>query len=309
MSGFSGFFVDAPAMVGVPDFRRPAGKALGTTEAAFQGFGNILRRTQEGARLFQRDFVHLHEAAFEWLIPNAAAQGATGVLGRAFPNEARTRGIPFFQTVYSGYTMFWPADEGLGTQTLAFLPEAYGPMQDSNMSRLLAEGFTWGTILNSSELNLAEGKLFYELDIAEPAKSMFQHHKTVLKNLIALRARARPWLVYGEMLNNPVVAGDMVDVHVQLLFGSKLSNETFKKIAVPTTAWRAADRSIRLVAANGSRTKKRVTVDLKRIGLSGDYELVDIKSRSSFGPSGKNGTITFEVPGGQGRLLVPVAKR
>ena len=40
------------------------------------------------------------------------------------------------------------------------------------------------------------------------AKGVFVHHGNVQRNLIKLRREARPWLVYGELMNNPTVGGD-----------------------------------------------------------------------------------------------------
>lgn len=305
-SSMSGFYCDLPVTVYFPDFRRPFGGELGTTELSYLGYCEIQRRMQLGAKIVGREFVTYHEAAFEWLIRCApAGQGAIGVLGRAYPGHDRTRGVPFFQAVYSGYTLFWPADEGFGTQTLLFVPGAYGDMSKSNMSRILAEGVSWGAIPNSSEIGLAEGKLFFELDVEEPVRSAFQHHKTTLRNLIALRRRARPWLTYGEMLNSPVVRGEMVDVTVKRLLNNQFTDETFRKLAIPTTAWRARDGSIRLVAVNGGRDAATVTVNLERIGIHGQWNLVDAATQEVFRPDA-NRDIEIRVEPASGRLLEPV---
>lgn len=304
-SGLAGFYSDFPVAVQFEDYRRSSGDR-GITESNYRGFLEILRKSQEGAREAGRDFVQYHEAAFEWLIPVATAgQGATGVLGRAYPKDTRTRGVPFFQAVYSGYTLFWPADEKYGPLTLALDNDTYGEMRQSNMSRLLAEGFTWGAILNSSEPELRHGKLFYELDAKEPRKSVFAHHKRTLQNLIALRKLARPWLVYGEMLQSPAVGGDEVDMTIKVLIGSQVSTERFRKLAVPTTAWRASDGTIVIVAANGGRSEAAVMLDLARLELQGKWGLWDVLTHDLLLPD-ERGTIRLAVGGGLGRLLAPV---
>lgn len=303
-SGLSGFYFDFPATVESADFRRPSGD-LGITESAYRGFKEMMRRAQEGAASVGREFASYHEAAYEWLIPvTPTGEGATGVIGRAYPGETRTRGIPFFQTVYSGYTMFWPADELLGTAHMLLVGDAYGDPRRSNISRLLAEGFTWGHILNSSDFALADGKLFWEVAVAEPLKSFFQHHKKTLRNLIALRHLARRWIVYGEMLNSPVAGGDETDVTIKIPFRGQLSQETFRKLAVPATAWRAQDGSIRIVAANGGRATAAVSLNLRRIGLPASWKLVDVRTNETFGPD-RRGHIRLTVAGGTGRLLAP----
>lgn len=304
-SGFSGFYCDAPATVGMPDWRRPAGQPVGVSVEAYEGYCKILTRAREGAEVFEREFVTLHESAFEWLVPCSSGQGAVGVIQRTYPDSENTRGVPFFQAVYSGYALFWPADEGFGTQTLLTLHEAYGDLAESNMTRLLAEGFTWGAILNSSELALPDGKLFYEADVPEPVKSSFLHHKNTLRDLIEVRRLARPWLVYGEMLNSPLVSGDMVDVHISLLFDSQFRLQTFKKLAAPVSAWRAADGSLMLVAANGGRQAATVRVDLARCGLAGDWNLRDLRTNRLFLLDPTTHTIELVVDPASGMLLEP----
>lgn len=303
-SGISAFYFDFPATVENEDFHRPSGD-LGISEDAYRGYGEMMRRARKGGLSVGREFSAYHEAAYEWLIRSTpTGEGPNGVVGRAYPGEARTRGVPFFQSVYSGYSLFWPADELYGPAYLTFLPDAYGDPRKSNMSRLLAEGFTWGHILNSSDFALKDGKLFWEAKVAEPLHSMLQHHKKLLGNLIALRRLARPWLVYGEMMQSPVAGGDSVDMTIQVLFGAKLSNETFRKLAVPTTAWRAKDGSLRLVAANGGRTAAAVDLDLRRVGLTGAWHLADVQTKEKFQPDAQ-GRIRVRVPGGTGRLLAP----
>lgn len=303
-SGVAGFYFDWPVSVGQLDFARTSGD-LGITESAYKGYVNILRAAKAGAAKAGRDFVQYHEAAFEWLISTASAgQGAVGVLGRAYPGETRTRGVPFFQAVYGGYTSFWFADERFGPQILTIEPDTYGDMAKRNMSRVLAEGFTWGSVLNSSEIALGDGKLFFELAAPEPLKGALAHHANTLTNLIALRRLARPWLVYGEMLASPVAGGDLVDMTIKIPFGLQLSKETFRKPAVPATAWRAKDGSIRIVAANGGPSAAAVLLDLTRLGLPGSSGLVDVQTKESFKPD-TSGKIRVVVGAAAGRLLQP----
>ena len=298
----SGFYSDAPVLSQAEDWKRDPGLERGVTEAGVLGYKRILSETQYGARLARKDFVQFHESAFEWLIPNAnAGQGAVGVIGRAYKDEQRTFGVPFFQAVYSGYTSFWPADEGLGTQTLLFVPDAYGPYEQFNMSRLLVEGVTWGGVPNSSEILLGQGVLFYELPIPGPIGLAFAHHKTVLKNMIALRAKAREWLVYGRLMPNPVHSADKVNVVVKRPFDGQFFDQTFPKLAAPTEAWRARDGSIRIVSANGGVLPATVTVDLARLGRRA-RGLRDTLTNEFF-PATSWRYVKYSVPGGKGRLL------
>lgn len=307
-TGLSGFYCDLPVTVGYEDWIRPVGSSLGLTKSAYRGFQNILRASRVGAAVFGHDFVHNHEGAFEWLINTAAAgQGAVGVIGRAYPDETRAFGVPFFQTVYSGYTLFWPADEGHGPQTLKFVDDPYGNPDDCNMSRILAEGVTWGMMPSSSEIDLENGKLFYESDRFPRYAAAFQHHKRTLTNLIALRRRARKWLVFGEMLQSPVAGGDTADLTIKLRFAGEPTPrlQTFSKPLVPTTAWRAADATIRLIAANGSKQPAKVVLSLQRIGLPAGQVLVDTDTNETFSP--RAGTQQIEVPvaPATGRILEP----
>lgn len=304
-SGVSGLYADFPVAVQCEDYWRVAGD-VGVTESSYKGYIDILRKARNGARQVGQDFMMYHEAAFEWLLRVATGgQGATGVLGRAFAGDPRSRGVPFFHAVYSGYTLFWPADELYGPLSLSLDPKAYGDLTKDNMSRLLAEGFTWGSILNSSEPDLRHGVLFFEKNVKEPLKTALAHYRKTLQNLIALRRLARPWLVYGEMLASPVLGGDEVDMTARILIGLTPSYEKFRKLAVPTTAWRAADGSVRIVAANGGRAEATVTLDLARIGLRGKWGLLDVITNKLLQPD-PSGAIRVAVGGGQGRLLSPV---
>ena len=302
-SGLSGFYADAPVTAAFSDFRRQGGQERGTSELGLLGFRSILRSMQQGAQLAGSDFVTFHEASFEWLVPAASAgQGAVGLVSRPYRDEPRAHGVPFFQTIYSGYTLFWPADEGLGSQTLVFVPNAYGPLEQNNMSRLLAEGFTLGHLINVSELALPEGKLSYEIENPKDLAKNFAHHKRLVKALIELRRVARRWLVYGELLASPVVGGDRIKMVVKRPFGTSFVDQSFDKLAVPTTAWRASDGSIRIVCANGTATAAKVRLDLRRLGLSEVEELVDVVSNESFEAESER-YVTVDVPPARGRLL------
>ncbi len=303
-SGYSGFYSDLPATVGFPDWKRRPALELGMTESSMLGFRNILDMTRIGAYEAGHEFVQFHEAAFEWLIPAASfGQGAVGTIGRAYKDDTRTRGVPMFQAVYSGYTQFWPADEGFGPQTLLFLPDAYGPVSESNMTRLLAKGFTWGAVLNSSEPWLPTGKLFWEVSGSQAQMEATLHHKKTLKNLVALRDRARKWLAYGEMLANPVIGGDRITVTVKKFFGDVTPvDQSFRMRMVPTTAWKAKDGSIRLVAANGSRKKGTVKISLEGLGFRKAKGLRDTNTKEVF-KADKQRRIVVPVRAGTGRLL------
>lgn len=306
-SGLSALYTDFPATVGFEDFRRPSGD-LGITEASYKGYIQLMRRAQKGGRDAGRDMAGYHESAYEWLIRcTPTGEGATGVIGRAYQKDTNTRGVPFFQAVYSGYTQFWPADELLGPAMVTLVPDAYGDADQSNMSRLLCEGFTWGNILNTSDYALADGKIFWEAPRGEKLRRSFEHHRDVLKELVALRRMARPWMVYGEMLNSPVARGDEIDMTIRIPFGLSISTETFRKLVVPASAWRAKDGTIRLVAANGGRTKAGVTVNLSRIGLGSAWKLVDVRTKEEFAPDAR-GDILLNVDGGRGRMLEPVQR-
>ena len=300
--GMSGFFSDAPVTAAHADFRRPNGQERGTSELGYLGFRNIMAKTQAGARAVGRDFVQIHEVAFEWLIPAAnGGQGAVGLVSRPYRDDARAVGIPFFQAVYSGYTLFWPADEGLGTQTLVFVPNAYGPFRENNMSRLLAEGFVLGGVLNASELALPVGKLSYELTLDPETDASLRHHKTVLTNLIKLRRAARPWLVYGELLPNCVERGQRVTMTVKRPFGTVFVDQTFNKLAVPTRAYKAKDGSVRIVCANGNNFDAGIQIDVSRLGLSGKT-LIDTQTNETFRINPK-GVAQVKVKAATGRLL------
>ncbi|MCA8970916.1 MAG: hypothetical protein KDC95_14065 [Planctomycetes bacterium] len=304
-SSMSGFFCDAPAQAGIPDWKRPTGQNVGVTEEAYLGYKDLLARMQAGARSANKDFVNSHEAAFEWLIPVANfGQGAVGVIGRAYKDEARTRGVPFFQTVYSGYTLFWPAEEGLGWQTILFTPDPFGDLTKNAISRLMAEGVTWGGIPNHSEFVLYTGLIYNELPLPPPILAAFVHHGNLTRNCIALRQRARPWLVFGELLNSPAVGGDMVDVIVKRPFDNIFYDQTFEKFAVPTQAWRAKDGSIRVISINGGTSAANVELDLRRIGLR-TRTLVDVDTNEEFTADRRTGIITVTVQGGAGRILAP----
>lgn len=305
-NSMSGFFCDAPAQAGFADWRRPSGKDVGVSEASYLGYKEIVAAVQRGARKVNRDFVVSHEAAFEWLIPVANfGQGPVGVIGRAFRDEPRTRGVPFFQTVYSGYSLFWPAEEGLGWQTILFTPDPYGDLTKNAISRLLAEGVTWGGLPNHSEFVLYLGLIYNELPLPPPIKAAFLHHGNLQRNLIALRREARPWLVFGEMLNSPAAGGDMTDVIVKRPFDNQFFDQTFRKFAVPTEAYRARDGSIRIVAANGGTDAAGVDLDLRRLGLRWARAVVDVQTKQIFRADRRTGLIRVEVPGGTGRLLRP----
>lgn len=307
-SGLSGFYSDFPACVEWEDFSRPSGSALGITESSYEGYSRILRRSQQAANQAGHDFVQYHEAAFEWLIKDATAgQGAVGVLGRAYAENQLTRGVPFFHAIYSGYTLFWPADERFGPQILTLVPDTYGDPRESNMSRVLAEGFTWGALINTSEVELKDGRLFFESTWPEPFKTSFVHHRKTVQNLIAARRLAREWLVYGEMLNSPVVGGDQVTMRLRIPFGTTPRWTTFRKAAVPTTAWQARDGSLRVIAANGGRMRSSVVIDLDRLGLAGRRALVDVRTKERFAQDA-NGDITVPVDGGSARVLEPIAR-
>ncbi len=309
-SAMSGFFCDAPAHAGMADWRRPAGQPVGVTESSYLGYKEVMAQIQHGAHEAKREMALSHEAAFEWLIPVASfGEGPVGIIGRAFKDEARTRGVPFFQTVYSGYTLFWPAEEGLGWETLIFVPDAFGDLTKHAISRLLAEGFTWGGIPNHSELVLNQGLLYFELPLPPVILAAFIHHGEFLKKLIQLRRAARPWMVFGEMLNSPVSGGDMVDVIVKRPFDNAFVDQTFRKPAAPTTAWRAKDGSIRLVAANGGVAPATVELDLRRIGLWRASAVQDVQTKQVFRMDRRTRKISVTVPGGTGRLLAPIVRR
>ena len=303
-SGYSGFYSDLPATVGIADWLRPPNMDIGVTEEAYLGYRAMLEMTKIGASMVNEDFVQFHEAAFEWLVPTANfGQGAVGTVGRAYKDDTNTRGIPLFQAVYSGYTHFGPADGGFGAQTLLFVPDAYGPSADDNMTGMLAEGFTWGAVLNCSEPWLAAGHLFWEVPGPQDYLDAMLHHKKALKNLVALRDLARPWLGYGEMLGSPVVEGDESPIVVKKFFeGSEPVDQTFQKLIVPTTAWKAKDGSIRVVAANGSTKPAKVMVSLERLGFRKGKGLRDTQTKEEFAV-GKNFTVEVTVMGGTGRLL------
>lgn len=305
-SSMSGFFCDAPAQAGIPDWRRPTGKDAGVTEESYLGYKDLLARMQRGAKSVNRDFVNSHEAAFEWLIPVANfGQGAVGVIGRAYKDEARTRGVPFFQTVYSGYTLFWPAEEGLGWQTILFTPDPFGDLTKNAISRLMAEGVTWGGIPNHSEFVLYTGLIYNELPLPQPILAAFVHHGNLTRNCIALRKRARPWLVFGEMLNSPAVGGDMVDVIVKRPFDFVFFDQTFHKFAVPTQAYRAKNGSVRVISVNGGTTAASVDLDMRRTGVR-CRGLIDVDSRETFFADRRTGLIRVSVDGGTGRILAPM---
>jgi len=310
-SYMSGFFSDLPVAAGRADFRRPPGQELGRSEIGYLGYRRILEKTIAGAKKAGRDFVQYHEAAFEWLIPAANfGQGAVGVIGRAYKDETRTRGVPFMQAVYSGYTNFWPAEEGLGLQTLLFVPDAYGDLSQNNITRLLACGFTWGGILNHSEPFLLLGALIQDpLNLPPVFRNAFDHDLNTLKNLIQLRREARPWIAYGEMLNDPVAGGDTVDIVVKRPFGDQFFDQTFTKPAVPTRAFRAQDGSVRLLAANGNDYPASVVLNLRRIGMWTAKGLEDVKTHEKFLADRHTGDISVTVAGGTGRQLKPIVRR
>lgn len=309
-SFMSGFYSDLPVAAGRADFGRPPGQEQGVSESGYLGYRRILERTIRGANKVGREFVQYHEVSFEWLIPVANfGQGAVGVIGRAFKDEDRTRGVPFFQAVYSGYTNFWPAEEGLGLQTLLFVPDAYGDLTKHNITRLLAEGFTWGGILNHSEAFLPFGRIIIDpppIPLPPDIIAAFFHHANTLKTLIQLRREARPWVAFGEMLNDPVVGGDTVDIVVKRPFDNQFFDQTFTKPAVPTRAFRAKDGSIRLLAANGGTTPATVVLNLRRIGIWFARGLEDVKSGETFLADRKTDDIPVVVAGGTGRQLKPL---
>lgn len=310
VNGMSGFFCDAPAQSGIGDWNRPTGQDEGTTESNYLGYKTIVRNNQLGARDKGKDFVCSHEAAFEWLIPEASfGQGPVGVIGRAYRDEDRTRGVPFFQTVYSGYTSFWPAEEGLGWQTIIFTPEPYGDLTKVAISRLLAEGVTWGGLPNHSEIFINQGLIYSELPVPPELRAAFLHHGKTQRNLIAMRRAARPWLVYGELINNPVVDGDMTDVIVKRPFDGVFFDQTFKKFAVPTQAWRAKDRSVRIISANGGLTASKVRIDLNRIGYWGYNAVKDTQTSEVFSADPRTRLITVTVEAATGRILQPLRLR
>ena len=39
---------------------------------------------------------------------------------------------PFFQAVFSGYTLFWVADERFGPQMMTLVPRTYGDMTNAS---------------------------------------------------------------------------------------------------------------------------------------------------------------------------------
>lgn len=308
-NGMSGFFCDAPAQAGIGDFTRPGTQDEGITESSYLGYKTIVANMQQGARDKNRELVCSHEAAFEWLIPEASfGQGPVGVIGRAYRDEARTRGVPFFQTVYSGYTSFWPAEEGLGWQTILFTPDPFGDLTKVAISRLLAEGVTWGGLPNHSEIFLNQGLIYSELPFPPELRVPFLHHGKTQRNLIALRRAARPWLVYGEMMNSPAVGGDMVDVIVKRPFDGVFFDQAFRKFAVPTQTWRAKDGSIRVISANGGLEAASVELDMRRVGCYWARALKDVQTDEVFRANPKTGRITVKVEGGTGRILAPMRR-
>jgi hypothetical protein len=310
--GVSGFYTDLPVAAGTPDFRRPLGLPTGTSRVGYEGFARLHRAMQKGASSVKRDFVSFHESCFEWLVrASTLGQGTTDLFGRAYPNETRSYSAPFFQSVFSGYTSFWPADPGLGTQTLEFVPDAYGPLEQFNISRLLAEGVTLGAVPNTSELFLREGLLFYEKKFGDPPlDDWLQHHRQVLGEAVALRQKARDWLAFGQMLNDPWVEGDVAKMELNVAYaGVGIVSETYSKRVVSCAAWRSPDDETRIILFNGSDGTGTAVLEPRRLGMRSTRALVDVQTQESFEGSWnsqlKRWWIKVPVEGGKWRILAP----
>ncbi|PIE25515.1 MAG: hypothetical protein CSA62_01070 [Planctomycetota bacterium] len=310
VTGLNGMYMDLPVSAGTPDFKRPWGQQEGTSRLGYQGFQRILQYARLGASFAGQEFALYHEAAFEWLISSANfGQGAIDLYGRANPTKDDSRGVPYFQAVYSGYTSFWPADPGLGTQTTTINPFAYGPFDQFNISRLQAEGVVLGGYPNTSEVFMPSGQLFYEHVFGDPLlDNWLQHHKQVLKSAIALRQAARPWLVYGEMLNDPRIGGDSDPMLLSIYYlGIGNVPESYTKPRVHTRAWKAPDSSIRVLAFNGHKLAGTTKLDLARIGKPKARGLRDSKTRQFF-PAvlvGGRRVVTVPVGSAKWRILEP----
>jgi hypothetical protein len=278
-TGLSAIFHDNVA-ANQADFVRPHGGDLGHTASAYEGMGEIAWELGESV---PSGFASFHEVAMERLIPTMDIEGATNYWHRIVPGRKSSHAVPFFTTVYADYTLRWPADDGFGPLNIASA-YLFNPV---TMTRVLARGFTYGNLLNTSEfpgpIPLRQWTVQYLVDnnvneaFARHFISQVRHYYDFLRASIAIRERGRDFLVFGRLLRDPWIAGDRLPVTVAVTYPGNLvgKQETFDEPAIYTTAWQAPDGRQAVVAANPGMEPALATVDLARAGFSDVRELVD----------------------------------
>lgn len=280
-----GFYTDLPTASGTQDYDRGEGYENGRSYQGYAGMAAIQQAMIAGGPEGS-DWAIFHEACFEWLIRSSnLGQGTTLTYARVVPGDSRSYGVPFFQRVYSGYTMFWPADPALGTQTTAVVPTAYGAFTEFNISRLQAEGVCLGGVPNTSEVYMPGGEMFYEHTVGDSAiDAWLQHHKVVLKSAIALRAAAREYIAHGQMLADPRDSGDEASMTLNVYYLSlgDTEAETYTKPTIHTRAFKADDGTVRVVAFNGSNASASTSIDPSRIGMRKAKRLVDVTDATAY---------------------------
>lgn len=310
-SGVHGFYTDNPYAI-TDDFVRPSGSPLGFTKSAYTGLCEINRAIRRGGTAGGGEFMTIHESGTERLIRCTDMEAASGLLTRIYApfytaDLPRAFFVPFFQAVFGGYTMLASGDVRFGTSTLAYglwgntLVESF-----ENMARAQAASFALGSMATWSELYLSSGILTPEWTSKEllggdPAVIVapFVSHVAAL---IRARDRARPWLAHGEMLRDPAVGGDRVTMRLLSPYPPH-SPEPYDMPKVATGAFRAADTTVRIVAANGGRDAAVVVLDLAKVGLATATLLTDPIASVSF--SGSKGTFSITVPASAAWVLEP----
>ena len=157
--------------------------------------------------------------------------------------------IPMTTAVYSGYTLYFASNHAF-----SFGDESYCLCQ--------ARDFTWGSQLGWDDVNILKPE--------HAAKIEF------LSRLARLRAKARDFLVYGELLDVLQPRNELPDIEGK--WNTPAGDAPVKLKAVHAALWRSPDGALGVIAANADTKAHTFSFLIDRGGI---LNSIDVPARDA----------------------------